>query len=127
MKRRVFRLIPIAALCILISSAHTKAMNSTSNGGGEDPKKDKTKPHVYHNNSTVKIFSPGTKKGLHVKAKRNRRMIDFFVFDLEGNLVQNYRMRSKDQKKLIGLKKGVYIYRVFCGDEEEVSGKIDIK
>ena len=126
MKRRVLKLIPIAALCILMSSQHAHAM-ATHNGGGEDPKKDKSKTHVYHNNSSVKIFSPGAKKGLHVKAKKNRRMIDFFVFDLEGNLVQNYRMRSKDQKKLIGLKKGVYIYRVFCGDEEEVSGKIDIK
>jgi hypothetical protein len=61
-----------------------------------------------------------------VAKKNDHRVIDFFVFDLEGTLIHNYRMIARDHTKISGLKKGIYIYRVFTGDEETTSGEIEI-
>lgn len=78
--------------------------------------------------SAVKIYKDISRQNLHLYAKKSdRKQISFFMFDLEGTLVQNYKMNAKDHKKITGMKKGTYIYRVFCGDEETAAGKIEIK
>jgi len=65
---------------------------------------------------------------MHVVAKENDgKKIDFFVFDLEGELLKHYRMDEGDREKITGLKRGKYIYHVFCGDEETAIGKFDIR
>ncbi|HMU46725.1 MAG TPA: T9SS type A sorting domain-containing protein [Chitinophagaceae bacterium] len=75
----------------------------------------------------VTIFMDETGKNLKVKTRKNdKKQVDFFVFDLEGTLVHNYRMKANDEKRITGLQKGTYIYRVFCGDEETAAGKIEI-
>jgi hypothetical protein len=80
------------------------------------------------NNESVKIYPDAWKREMHVVAKENEgKAIDFFVFDLEGTLVHNYKMKPKDHNRISGLKRGTYIYRVFCGDEETASGKFEIR
>jgi ribosomal protein L18 len=80
------------------------------------------------NNPSVNIYTDAQKRVMHVVAKENdQKEVDFFVFDLEGTLVQNYKMKSKDHVKIGGLAKGSYIYRVFCGDNETASGNFVIK
>jgi hypothetical protein len=65
---------------------------------------------------------------MHVVAKENEgKEIDFFVFDLEGTLMQHYKMENGDHEKLTALKRGKYIYRVFSGDEETATGEIEIR
>ena len=51
----------------------------------------------------------------------------FFVFDLEGTLLKHYKMEGGDHQKITGLKRGKYIYHVFCGDEETAVGKFEIR
>jgi hypothetical protein len=104
------------------------------NGEDEPAKKSKkatkkaNKATASLNNSSVKIFPDALKREMHVVAKdNNTKEIDFFVFDVNGTLVQNYRMKSKDHFKISGLKRGTYVYRVFCGDEETASGKFEIR
>ena len=53
--------------------------------------------------------------------------IDFFVFDVEGTLVQHYKMKEKDHYRVSGLARGTYVYRVFNGDEESASGNFEIR
>jgi hypothetical protein len=48
-------------------------------------------------------------------------------FDLQGTLLQNYKMNAKDHYRISGLAKGTYVYRVFNGDEETAAGKFDIR
>ena len=103
-----------------------------SNPAEEEPvkkKKEKIKTlSSGNNNSTVKIYPDIIKRDMHVIAKKNEgKEVDFFVFDLEGTLIQNYKMKAKDHFRIAGLKKGLYIYRVFCGDEERASGKFEIR
>jgi hypothetical protein len=81
-----------------------------------------------NNNSTVKIYPDIVKRDMHVVAKKNDgQEINFFVFDVEGTLVQNYKMKARDHFRIAGLKKGLYIYRAFCGDEERAAGKFEIR
>ena len=102
----------------------------TRNSGDEDPAKKKAKAKAFasHNNSVVKIYPDALKREMHVVAKNNEgKMIDFFVFDLQGTLLQNYKMNAKDHYRISGLARGTYVYRVFNGDEETAAGKFDIR
>jgi hypothetical protein len=80
------------------------------------------------NNSAVKIQPHMFRKEMTVIARENGgKEIDFFVFDLQGTLVHNVRMKEKDRIKIMGLSRGKYIYRVFAGDEETASGQFEIR
>jgi len=101
-------------------------------GEEEKPAKKKTKSKARafasFNNNSVKIYPDALKRQMHVVAKNNDgKMIDFFVFDLEGTLVQNYKMKAKDHYLISGLKRGTYVYRVFNGDEETAAGNFEIR
>ena len=89
-----------------------------------------TKSTAYssRNNHAVRIYPDVIKKSMHVVAKDNEgKMIDFFVFDLQGTLLKHYKMIEGDHEKIAGLKRGKYIYQVFCGDEETAIGKFEIR
>ena len=102
--------------------------------GEEEPavKKTKTtksaKSFGSLNNNSVKIYPDIVKRDMHVIAKDNEgKDVDFFVFDLQGTLMQNYKMKAKDHIKISGLARGSYVYRVFRGDEETAAGKFEIR
>jgi hypothetical protein len=89
--------------------------------------KEKNKSIFLRNNNSVKIYLDAPKKKVHVIAKENNgKQIDFFVFDLEGTLVHNHKMKMKDHHKITNLTKGIYVYRVFCGDEETATDQFEI-
>lgn len=105
---------------------------SVVNPGEEEPvkKKDKAKARAFTslNNRSVKIYPDAVKRDMHVVAKDNDgKEIDFFVFDLQGTLLQNYKMKNGDHYRLTGLARGIYMYHVFCGDEETAAGKFEIR
>lgn len=102
----------------------------TSNPGEEKPAKKKTKAKAFAslNNNAVKIYPDALKRDMHIVAKDNDgKEIDFFVFDLQGTLVQNYKMKAKDHYRISGLQRGTYVYRVFNGDEETATGQFEIR
>lgn len=106
---------------------------SATNPGEEEPakKKNKTKAQKSFaslNNNSVKIYPDVVKREMHVVAKDNDgKQIDFFVFDLQGTMLQNYKMKAGDHYRIAGLARGTYVYRVFCGDEETAAGKFEIR
>ena len=102
----------------------------THNPGEDEPakKKAKTKSFSSLNNNSVKIYPDALKREMHVVAKSNEgKVIDFFVFDLQGTLVQNYKMKAREHNLISGLLRGTYVYRVFNGDEETAAGKFEIR
>ena len=102
----------------------------TRNPGEEEPakKKGKAKSFSSLNNNSVKIYPDALKRIMHVVAKENEhKEIDFFVFDMQGTLVLNYKMKAGDHQKITGLARGTYVYHVFCGDEETASGNFEIR
>jgi hypothetical protein len=102
----------------------------THNPGEEEPAKKKGKAKAFSslNNNSVKIYPDALKRDMHVVAKSNEgKVIDFFVFDLQGTLIHNYKMKAKDHNVMTGLARGMYVYRVFSGDEETAAGKFEIR
>ena len=94
-------------------------------GGGKAGKKNKMNSR---NNTAVKIFPDALKRVMHVVAKENEnKEVDFFVFDMHGTLMLNYKMKSGDHQKITGLARGTYEYRVFTGDEQTANGQFVIK
>ena len=88
----------------------------------------KTRSNSSRNNHAVKIYPDAVRKVMHVVAKENEgKEIDFFIFDLQGELMKHYKMDEGDHEKITGLERGKYIYHVFCGDEETATGKFDIR
>jgi hypothetical protein len=119
------------ATCIfLILMAVQPAMAADKTGDHPKTEEDgkaakKAKTQSSRNNTAVKIYPDLMRRVMHVVAKDKE--IDFFVFDLEGTLMQHYKMENGDHKKLTGLNRGKYVYRVFSGDEETAAGNIEIR
>lgn len=140
--RRQLRMILVTGICAgtffaqqaLASGKPYKKFSvvSATNPGEEEPakKKDKAKARAFAslNNRSVKIYPDAVKRDMHVVAKDNDgKEIDFFVFDLQGTLLQNYKMKTGDHYRITGLARGTYMYHVFCGDEETAAGKFEIR
>lgn len=124
----------VAAQPVFAEGRPFKIFTITAKDPGEDKpakkNKTKTKARTFSslNNSSVKIYPDIMKREMHVVAKENNgKEIDFFVFDLEGALVQHYKMKEKDHYRIAGLVRGTYVYRVFNGDEETATGNFEIR
>ncbi len=126
--RRAKAFLATMSLALILTQTCLSATGSTTINPGDDEPARKTKTHSAHSLPSIKIYPDMMRKTMHVIARRNNdRPIDFFVFDMEGTLMQNYKMKARDHMKIVGLKKGSYVYRVFCGDEETAAGNFEIR
>ncbi len=132
-KKILLLLVPLFAVALLLMQpvfsyagpAKTTPVNKVP--GVEKPAR-KSKMSSSRNNSYVKIYPDALRRVTHVVAKKNEnKEIDFFVFDIQGTLILNYKMKPKDHLKISGLAHGSYIYRVFTGDLETASGNFEIR
>ncbi len=78
-------------------------------------------------NKFVKLYPDAFKRDIHVVDKDTRSEVDFYVFDLQGKMMQNSKMKVNEHYRITGLAKGKYVYRVFNGDTETASGLFEIK
>ena len=99
--------------------------SSQSQKNIDDDKKPAKKEKGFKNQIAVRIFPDAIKKMMHVVARSgNKKDIDFLVFDINGNMVLNYKMKAGERKTISDLKKGSYMYHVFAEDEYLMTGKI---
>ena len=128
---RKFKYMALLAGCFAALSVAATTGPIPFNEEEKPAKKEKAKAKTTFsslNNPSVKIYPDAIRREMHVVAKDNEgKEIDFFVFDLQGTLLHNYRMKSKEHNKISGLKRGTYVYRVFCGDEETATGRFEIR
>jgi hypothetical protein len=117
------------ALCILMQSSASFAAGTKNDDPKEKKEAKKAKVSSSRNNSSVRIYPDIVRRVMHVAAKDDNEGtgIDFFVFDLTGNIVKHYKMKSGDHEDITGLERGKYVFRVFSGDEETATGNIDIR
>lgn len=88
----------------------------------------KSKSKLSRNNNAVRIYPDPVRRAIHVIAKENKGVeIDFFVFDLQGTLIEHLKLDSGEHERLTELERGKYIYRVFAGDEETASGNFEMR
>ena len=94
----------------------------------EDDKNPAKREKTLKAQSVVKIYPDAIRKAMHIVARQNtKKEIDFLVFDINGNMVLNYKMKAGDKKTINELKKGSYMYHVFCEDEYIATGKIEFR
>jgi hypothetical protein len=91
----------------------------------EDDKKPAKKEKSFRNQNVVRVYPDIVKKEMHVIAKSGiEKEIEFMVFDINGNMVLNYKMKPGEKRTITDLKKGSYMYHVFAEDEYLTTGKI---
>ena len=54
------------------------------------------------------------------------KVYQFFLFDMDGNLVKQANIRNKQTTVINNLEKGVYLFEVFSDDERIVTGKVTV-
>ena len=118
-----------SALVWFVQPAHAIGKPYKNFIGIEDPIKDPaTKKSFARNNHSVKIFPDMIKREMHVVARENEgKEIEFFIFDMNGTLIRNHKMKAKEHIRLSGLARGKYRYHVFCGDIETAAGNFVIR
>jgi hypothetical protein len=122
------KLLFASGLCAALLMAQPVLANGKPMEDEPADTKAKAKTTTSRNNSAVKIYPDIIKRNMHVVAKDNDgKEIDFFVFDLQGTLMQNFKMKEKAHLKIAGLARGKYIYRVFSGDMETANGEFEIR
>jgi hypothetical protein len=121
-------------LIVVVSAAGTKLMAAAkteiaiAHKNLDDGKRPARKERTFKNQNAVRIFPDAIKKTVHVVARSgNKKEIDFLVFDINGNMVLNYKMKAGEKKTISDLKKGAYMYHVFAEDEYLMTGKIVFK
>ena len=126
---RTLILLLIVSICITQTklSATAKRDNATASLF-EDDKDPAKKEKTLKAQSVVKVYPDAIRKAMHVVARQNsQKDIDFLVFDINGNMVLNYKMKAGEKKIINELKKGSYMYHVFCEDEYISTGKIEFR
>jgi len=94
----------------------------------DDGKKPAKKERSFKNQNVVKVYPDVIKKTMHVVAKSgNEKAIDFLVFDLNGNMILNYKMKAGEKRAISNLKRGSYMYHVFSDDEYLTTGKLEFR
>jgi hypothetical protein len=137
MKRRqaisvLFRTI-IVLLIISVFVTQTKLLakskvNEISSRNFEDDRRPAKKEKASKTQNVVKVYPDAIRKAMHVVARQGiQKEIDFLVFDINGNMVLNYKMKAGERKTINDLKKGAYMYHVFCEDEYISTGKIEFR
>ena len=78
---------------------------------------------------SVRIYpNPSPNGTVYISSNHNSdQEIQFYVFDLEGTMMHNFKLHSKGKQTITGLRKGVYMYDVFKDDESIERGKIIVK
>ena len=117
----------ILAVCTVTAkpvAAHTTTI-IVPQKNTDDDKKPAKKEKGFKNQIAIRIIPDAIKKMMHVVARSgNKKDIDILVFDINGNMVLNYKMKAGERKTISDLKKGSYMYHVFAEDEYLMTGKI---
>jgi len=120
-------LLLVATICLtqtkLLAASNREIFISKKNF--EDDKKPAKKEKSFKNQNVVKVYPDVIKKAMHVVARSgNAKEIEFLVFDINGNMILNYKMKAGERRTISELKRGSYMYHVFAEDEYLTTGKI---
>lgn len=76
----------------------------------------------------IKIYPGATQEVLFFNASGEEgKVYQFFLFDVEGNMVKQTQIRNKQTTILTNFIKGCYTFEVFSDDEHIENGTLTIK
>jgi hypothetical protein len=75
----------------------------------------------------IQVYPTPYNAGSITISSANTATLDFYLFDLEGNLIYQTTIRKNEKKTADGLTKGTYLYNAFQNDENIKGGKVILK
>jgi len=76
----------------------------------------------------IKIYPGARQEVLFFNASgEDGKVYQFFIFDVEGNLVKQTQIRNKQTTMITNFNKGCYTFEVFSDDEHIENGTLTIK
>jgi hypothetical protein len=116
----VVSLANLTAVSNPVKIKHGFSVQNNFSDASDDSKRVKKK-------STIKLYPNPSPNGVITVNSTINEPLHFYVFDLEGTLLHRIILKGKEQKTIINLKKGTYMYDVFKNDESIEQGKIIVK
>ncbi|MFT3933877.1 MAG: T9SS type A sorting domain-containing protein [Chitinophagaceae bacterium] len=76
----------------------------------------------------IKIYPSATNEVLFFNAVGDEgKVYQFYIFDIDGNMVKQTQIRNKQTTIITNLSKGSYTFEVFSDDEHIENGTLTIK
>lgn len=92
------------------------------------PQRDAIVPAPLHQaKKAVKVYQTPQQPGSLTVQSAVEDVLSFYLFDLDGNLVYQSRLKQHEQQTIEGLQPGTYTYHAFDADEKLKGGKVDLK
>jgi hypothetical protein len=113
-----------ALLFACFSAANAQASNYSYNLSSTN--ESKAKEGDKKNNIVSISPNPSYTGDISVTSK-SEQVLHFYIFDLEGTLIYQTVLKSKEKKAISSLTKGTYMYNVFANDESIEEGKLLVK
>jgi hypothetical protein len=111
----------LSAIFILSTS-----FNMAGNGEIKPIKKSAVTRHAVRK-ETIKLYPNPSYDGTITISTTLTDTLHFYIFDLEGTLINQTILTSKEKKTVTNLNKGTYMYDVFQKDESIEEGKLIVK
>jgi hypothetical protein len=113
----------ITVIFLSLSTLTSSAQKSSEETREITVSKDKTS-----RKHKVKIYPDANRKGIFFNVSGVKgKVYQFFLFDLNGKLVKQTNIRSRQTAMLNKIEKGTYLFEVFSDDERIETGKVDVK
>jgi hypothetical protein len=84
-------------------------------------------PGKINKKEVIKVYPTPNNQGSITIQSNNKESLNFYLFDLEGNLIYQTIIERKARQTVDGLTKGTYIYNAFQKDENLEGGKVILK
>ncbi|GAC1417794.1 MAG: hypothetical protein NVS1B13_09290 [Flavisolibacter sp.] len=103
------------------------ALISNKQAGHVKPTQNRIMHNSRHLLSAIKLYPNPSYDGKISISTTKTDTLHFYIFDLEGTLINQTLLTSNEEKIVTNLSKGTYIYDVFENDESIEEGKILVR
>jgi hypothetical protein len=131
LRKRFLLLSMILFTCSVQSTVFAAGKLKSSNKTAffeDDKKSKKEKGRSAKSIASVKVIPDIIRRTMHVTVKADKeKQLDFYVFDMDGKMVQSYKVKGGERVTIENLERGIYTYHVFCEDESIATGQLQFR
>ena len=117
----------LTALIFCFCSSSSRAQSSQENAFRFSSVTETKKKDWSKKANVVDIYPNPSTSGTVSVSSKTEQSLHFYIFDLEGTLIYQTLLKTKEKKAINSLTKGTYMYNVFANDESIEEGKLIIK
>lgn len=126
-RKLIVRAVPVLAIALMtITSSAADATRSSSLGKPADTIL--VQKQVDNKKYKIRLYPNADHRVLFFSASGDpNKVYQLFLFNLEGQLVRQVRIRNKETTVLSNISKGTYLYDVFSEDEKLQNGQVIVR